>query len=60
MRIVLVRCPRCKQPMIFKTPNGFLISSRAVEATRGNGMITKAKCRRCRTWVEVSEAKLRA
>lgn len=54
-RGVLVRCPQCRQPVVFATDKGVFISSRAVQATRVKGMITRAKCRRCRAWIDISE-----
>ena len=55
MRDVLVKCPRCRQTMIFKTSTGLFVSSRAVEATSTKATITRVKCRTCRTWVEFGQ-----
>jgi hypothetical protein len=58
MKDVLLRCPQCKQPMIFKTERGLFVSSRALEATAGSVTITRVKCRTCRTWVEIGAERL--
>ncbi len=59
MKDVLVRCPQCRQPVIYKTSsNGLFVSTRAVEATRPEATITRVKCRTCRNWVEIGQEKL--
>ena len=59
LRHPLIKCPQCKQPLIFKTPTGIFISTRGVEATRDNGVITRTKCKKCRTWIEFDARRLR-
>jgi endogenous inhibitor of DNA gyrase (YacG/DUF329 family) len=60
MKDVLVRCPQCKHPVIFKTSTGLFVSSRAVEATTAKATIKRVKCRTCRTWVEIGQERFNA